>query len=199
MLVPGSLRAGQAWCSGDAVTMEAQDAVADMLWRERPACCWQQLLTTAPGINCWQQLTAPTSIYGRQHLGSGDSNCTALLRTLEVVMEGSNTDPKNVKQEFHIFLHISSHSMISCSWCNMCAGAVRVAQLILSSTHSCTVAAAQFHCTAPFALHHNHNRRCWCFFRCCKSRPVINHLLRCKNAKLNVKAVLLDKTHLFQY
>ena len=89
--------------------------------------------------------------------------------------------------------------MISCSWCNMCAGAVRVAQLILSSTHSCTVAAAQFHCTAPFALHHNHNRRCWCFFRCCKSRPVINHLLRCKNAKLNVKAILLDKTHLFQY
>ena len=157
-------------CSYQARWEQDKRGAAEMRlqWRRKARCSrWHVvtgetglLLTTAPGINCWQQLTASTSIYGRQHLGSGDSNCTALLRTLEVVMEGSNTDPKNVKQEFHIFLHISPfvilHSMISCSWCNMCAGAVRVAQLILSSTHSCTLCSAQSQLHSFIALHHLH-------------------------------------------
>ena len=167
------------------------------------------MLLTAAADNCTrhQLLTASTSIYGRQHLGFGDSNCTALLRTLKVVMEESNTDPQDVKQEFKFFAHFffcdpTFHDQLQlmqyvCRSCESCTiNSQFHAQL---HTVQCTVAAAQFHCTAPFALHDNHNRRCWCFFRCCKSRPVINRLLRCKNAKLNVKAILLDKTHLFQY
>ena len=154
-------------CSYQARWEQDKRGAAEMRlqWRRKARCSrWHVvtgetglLLTTAPGINCWQQLTAPTSIYGRQHLGFGDSNCTALLRALKVVMEESNTDPQDVKQEFKFFAHFffcdpTFHDQLQlmqyvCRSCESCTiNSQFYAQL---QSRSCTVSLHCTICTAP--------------------------------------------------